>query len=547
MPPSPADRPARRTRRPLPSVSIIIPVRDSAGLPPMLRGLPAADEVIVVTADPDEDAAVLAACPEALLVHQTRSGVGNALACGFAAATGDVVVTLDGDGATDPGELPRYVEALLAGADVAVGSRYCEGGRDLTAGRFRRGLNLVLIWLVNVLYGTHRTDPGFGYAAFWREAIDRLGLPDPVPATPATWGDGPEIQALLTVRTAARGLAVTEVPGVAYPRMRRAARAGQATPAHWLRVLAAEFRGRAARPARHSAAALSPSAALSPAAALSPIGRTGFPTPRRSCKAQPQIAQPQIAQPPTGQPGRTAPGPDRRALPDRRVASSDRRADTTGQPAASRPTTGQPTTSRPATGQPAANRPATGQPTTSQPETGRSAVVEPIWGPPRRRPEPADLWLAQIPGPLDREIGHARPTPPPAGPTGPAIPGSRSGEIGRAAGRRRDDGRHDDGRPALGRPDLGIGGPTGGHPTGGRGVLGAAGERTAGSRDLAGRRRDEEPAAAPRREVGAKRRRIEPYRPRPDLRVINGEGTGSGGTRSGRLRAVPRETTGGIG
>ena len=154
MPPSPVGRPVGGMRRPLPSVSIVIPVRDAAGLPPLLRslnpgGLPAADEVIVVTTAPAEDAAVLAACPEALFVRQSRCGVGNALACGFAAATGDIVVALDGDGATDPGELPRYVAALLAGADVALGSRYTEGGRDLTGGRFRRGLNLALIWLVN--------------------------------------------------------------------------------------------------------------------------------------------------------------------------------------------------------------------------------------------------------------------------------------------------------------------------------------------------------------------------------------------------------------
>ena len=53
-------------------------------------------------------------------------------------------------------------------------------------------------------------------------------------------------------------------------------------------------------------------------------------------------------------------------------------------------------------------------------------------------------------------------------------------------------------------------------------------------------------AAEPRREVGARRRHLEGYRERPDLRVINGEGSGGEGSPSGRLRAVPpRETTGG--
>jgi hypothetical protein len=461
-------------------VSIIIPVRDAAGLPPLLRslhpgGLPAADEVIVVTAAPAEDAAVLAACPEALIVRQSRTGVGNALTCGFAAATGDIVVTLDGDGATDPGELPRYVAALLAGADVALGSRYTDGGRDLTGGRFRRGLNLVLIWLVNVLYGVHRTDPGFGYAAFWRDAIDRLGLPDPSPASPAAWGDGPEIEALLTVRTAARGLTVTEVAGVAYPRMRRAARADRTTLRHWARALAGEFRGRTGRPPRHAVTT------------VGPIGRTGFPRPRpvpqpRSAgpagpshaadMATPDVSasadRPHGRDPILGLAAATEPGTGRRALPDRRGPTGDRRA--------------------------AAKAAVTGPATASGP----------IWGPPRRR-EPADLWLAGVPEPLDRVVGHARPVTPP-----PAEAGIRP-----ASGRWPDDGRPD---------------PTPGEMAGGR----------------TGEGRDETPGAEVPREVGAKRRRIEAYRQRPDLRVINGEGTGSNRTRSGRLRSVPRETTGGL-
>ena len=473
MPPSPVGRPVGGMRRPLPSVSIVIPVRDAAGLPPLLRslnpgGLPAADEVIVVTTAPAEDAAVLAACPEALFVRQSRCGVGNALACGFAAATGDIVVALDGDGATDPGELPRYVAALLAGADVALGSRYTEGGRDLTGGRFRRGLNLMLIWLVNVLYGVHRTDPGFGYAAFWRDAIVRLGLPDPSPAAPAAWGDGPEIEALLTVRTAARGLTVTEVPGVAYPRMRRAARADRTTLRHWLRALTGEFRGRTGRPPRHAVTT------------VGPIGRSGFPPPRAT--TPPRIATP-AAPPSADRPHsqdlipRLAPGTDRRALPDRRIPAADRRA--------------------------ASRNPAVGD----DPVIAREA----IWGPPRRR-EPADLWLADVPGALDRVVGHARPVTPPPADAGITPP--RPAEIG-PGGRRRHDGR----------ADSGPGGTTGG--------------RT-------GEGRDGPSAAEPPREVGAKRRRIEAYRQRPDLRVINGEGTGSNRTRSGRLRAVPRETTGGL-
>jgi hypothetical protein len=41
---------------------------------------------------------------------------------------------LDADGSADPDEIPRFVEALMAGNDFAKGSRFAKGGgsRDLT-------------------------------------------------------------------------------------------------------------------------------------------------------------------------------------------------------------------------------------------------------------------------------------------------------------------------------------------------------------------------------------------------------------------------------
>ena len=67
------------------------------------------------------------------LVTQTRKGKGNALACGFAAATGDIIVMIDADGSTDPAEIPRFVAALVAGADFAKGSRFIPGGGSATS------------------------------------------------------------------------------------------------------------------------------------------------------------------------------------------------------------------------------------------------------------------------------------------------------------------------------------------------------------------------------------------------------------------------------
>lgn len=48
-------------------------------------------------------------------------GKGVALLAGFREATGDAIVTMDGDQQDDPAEIPRLLEALAAGADLVSG------------------------------------------------------------------------------------------------------------------------------------------------------------------------------------------------------------------------------------------------------------------------------------------------------------------------------------------------------------------------------------------------------------------------------------------
>ncbi|MEV0901874.1 glycosyltransferase [Actinoplanes sp. NPDC049802] len=167
-------------------------------LVPLLGALPPVHEVIVV-AGPGED--MVPGLPRAArTIRQTRSGPGNALACGVAAATGDVIVTLPGDGSADPAELPRLVEALRAGADVAEGAR--------TPARYA---DLIVLWFMSILLGCRPSDPGSGFRAFRRDRAGRLGLPRVAGTDPAT-GDGPDGEPLLTIRARAAGLRVTEVP-----------------------------------------------------------------------------------------------------------------------------------------------------------------------------------------------------------------------------------------------------------------------------------------------------------------------------------------------
>ena len=199
-----------------PRVTVVVPARNEArNLEIVLPRLPQVHEVLVVDGGSTDDTAEVVArvAPHARLLHQTRRGKGNALAVGFEAATGDVVVMFDADGSANPEEIATYVQALTDGADFAKGSRVLgEGGsEDITVVRDagNRGLTL----FTNLVIGTRYTDLCYGYNAFWRDVLPSLALPSPE-GEQARRGDGFEIETMINVRVAQAGLAVTEVPSV---------------------------------------------------------------------------------------------------------------------------------------------------------------------------------------------------------------------------------------------------------------------------------------------------------------------------------------------
>jgi glycosyltransferase involved in cell wall biosynthesis len=198
-----------------PRVSVVIPAKNEArNLPGVLAELPAGlHEVILVDGGSVDGTVqtVLRIRPDVVVVHQTRRGKGNALACGFAACTGDIIVMLDADGSADPAEIPEFVAALVGGCDFAKGSRFLRGGGSTDLTPLRRLGNRVLAVTMNSLYRTSYSDLCYGYNAFWTRCLDRLDLPA-VDGPAPVMGDGFEIETLLAAHAATAGLAITEVP-----------------------------------------------------------------------------------------------------------------------------------------------------------------------------------------------------------------------------------------------------------------------------------------------------------------------------------------------
>ncbi len=187
------------------TVSVVIPALNEAqNLPHVLPRIPNWVDEVVLADGGSEDQTVEVArmlLPDVRVVHEPQPGKGVGLQAGFRAARGDIIVTLDADGSTDPAEIPAFVGCLLAGADFAKGSRFVQGAGTTDMGLVRRTGNWCLQRLVRVAFGGRYSDLCYGYNAFWRHVL-------PVIDGDA---DGFEIETLMNIRVLAAGMRVAEV------------------------------------------------------------------------------------------------------------------------------------------------------------------------------------------------------------------------------------------------------------------------------------------------------------------------------------------------
>ena len=143
-----------------------------------------------------------------VLHRPAKQGLGRAYRDGFRwALAGDYayVLEMDCDFSHDPRDLPRLLEAALAGADLVLGSRYTAGGgvRDWSLGRriVSRGGCLY----AQALLGVGVRDLTGGFKCFRRAVLEAIDL-DAVDA------HGYMFQIEMTYRALRLGFRVVEVP-----------------------------------------------------------------------------------------------------------------------------------------------------------------------------------------------------------------------------------------------------------------------------------------------------------------------------------------------
>ncbi len=230
-----------RTQNP-PNVSLVIPALNEAkNLPYVLPRVPQwISEVLLVDGHSTDNTAEVARSlnPDVRIIAQPGRGKGDALRAGFAAAKGDIIVTMDADGSNDPAEILAFVALLRTGADFVKGSRFVQGGGSSDLTFFRKFGNWLLMVVTRLALGCNFSDLCYGYNAFWARCLPALN-PDV---------DDFEVEACLNIRALAAGLKVAELPSYEEERIYGQSNL-KAIPDGW-RILKLIFREAVSRSAR---------------------------------------------------------------------------------------------------------------------------------------------------------------------------------------------------------------------------------------------------------------------------------------------------------
>ncbi len=196
---------------------VIVPTyNERDNLPPLVDRLlklaPPVDLLVVDDNSPDGTGRLAdelaAKHPQVRVLHrQVKDGLGRAYIAGFKWALEhdyEFVFEMDGDFSHNPDDIPRFLEAVQD-ADLALGSRYCNGIRVINWPLTRLMLSLGAAKYVRIITGMRISDPTGGFKCFRRRALKALDLD-------AVRSNGYSFQIELTHKLWRQGMTIAEVP-----------------------------------------------------------------------------------------------------------------------------------------------------------------------------------------------------------------------------------------------------------------------------------------------------------------------------------------------
>lgn len=159
-------------------ITIVIPcLNEELAIGRVLDGLPGfVDEVIVVDNNSTDRTAEVAQSRGAMVVTELTRGYGRAYKKGFSFASGDLVITLDGDHSYPLDSLSYLIEAFLrCRVGFLSGSRFPTVNRDAMSFKHRIG-NRILSITMSILFLRWVRDSQSGMWVFRRDVLSRMNL-----------------------------------------------------------------------------------------------------------------------------------------------------------------------------------------------------------------------------------------------------------------------------------------------------------------------------------------------------------------------------------
>jgi glycosyltransferase involved in cell wall biosynthesis len=138
-----------------PSLSLVIPARNEAAslmnlLPSLRQHHPDAEIVVVNDGSADNTSAICRQAGVREVLHRYGMGNGAAIKSGARAATGDVILFMDGDGQHDPADITRLIEQLDTGYDMVVGARSSRSQANVGRSWANRFYNRLASWMTEL-------------------------------------------------------------------------------------------------------------------------------------------------------------------------------------------------------------------------------------------------------------------------------------------------------------------------------------------------------------------------------------------------------------